>query len=348
MTRLWDDDQGPFWDDDSAVWDEEEKPAMNNDRRNYKFADSLLYSESGLLISACGTYPAVAARLPTGFVAATVNARTMAITASAGGGANSAGLKALTDAQNAALKNADSLASIARDIASKTPQFKANPTLLTEQFRVGDKRAHFAGVLDRVNKIHAACTDTANAAILESRGWKSTDSDELQAAILAATGADTIQEARKITNQGDTSGFIGLNNDLYDRCITIQGAARLEFRDGSTESTTALGIFRDGLFPPVRNENVPTIPKKFIAKPGEPGSLRLDLDWNISSRQGDYVVTAKNKATGEVLQTLTTTDNKGSITFPGVTPGTGIELTIIARNDAGSSKPAGPITANVP
>lgn len=53
MPSLWDDDL-PFWDDDSAVWDEEEEtPAMTDTNRIYKFADSILYSESGLIIAAC-------------------------------------------------------------------------------------------------------------------------------------------------------------------------------------------------------------------------------------------------------------------------------------------------------
>ena len=321
---------------------------MNNDRRNYRFADSLLYSETGLLISACGTYPAIAARLPAGFVAATTTTRTNAVAASAASAANAAGLTALTGAQNAALKNANHLASIARDTASKTPQFKTNPTLLTEQFRVGDKRNSLPGILDRVTKIHSACTDTANAPILETRGWHAADSDALAAAILETTGADTIQEARKIANIGDTSGLIGLNNDLYDRATAIQSAARIEFRDGTTASTTALGIFRDGLFPPVEKRGLPTIPKKLTAKPLDAGSLRIFVDYNIAKRAKDYLITVTDKAAGIVITTVTTEDNKATLTLTGATPGTEVEITVAARNEEGTSKPAGPVAAKVP
>ncbi len=350
MTRRWDDGK-PFWDTPSVVWDEKVEIPMstaNSERRDYNFADSILYSESGLMIAACTTYPAVAARLKTDYLTQTTTLLQNARTATNGSGNNAAEKSGLTIAQNAALDEVISLSGLARTSASKSPQLRANTTLLREQFCVGDKRNDLPGITDRALKIHAGCVDADNVAALEEQGWKAADSTALQAAILALTGADTIQEARKGVNKGGTASLIQINNELYQRTLAIQNASKIEYRLDAPANIAPREAFRWNQFPPAENRDLPNIPHKLTVKPLAAGSLQIYINYNIAERATDYVITSKNKATGQVIRTDITTDNKLTITYTGIAPGTEIEITMTARNETGESKPTRPVTAKVP
>lgn len=91
-----------------------------------------------------------------------------------------------------------------------------------------------------------------------------------------------------------------------------------------------------------------TIPRKLVSRPGAPGSLTLKIDWNIASRADTYQGTVTNKDTSEVIATFDTEDNKHTLVLTGTPRGTEVQIVLVALNDLGPSKPAGPITATVP
>lgn len=347
MSRLWDDEGDAFWDSDSAVWDEEEEtPPMNNARRLYKCTDALLHSEAGLIIGACDADAAVKGRLPAGAVPTAQQLLQNAIAATAGQQNNATELEALTSGQNAALTTIKLKSTLARDTAKIA--FRGQTTKLREQFGLGEQPQQLAAITALALRIHAGCVDTDNAAALAAKGWLATDSAALETAILALTGADSLQEARKAVNKGGTIDYIGLNNALYDTATTMQNACAIEHPTQSSADIAARQTFRIGIFPPARPKGLPTIPRKVTAKFLDGLPLRLYINWNIATRAIDYLGAITNKATGEVIATFQTADNKHTLELPALPSGTALQITLQSRNESGTSKPSNPVTATVP
>ncbi len=343
------DDGKPFSDTPSVAWDEKVEETMstaNWDRRDYRFADSVLYSESGLIIAACTANDAVTARLPANAIATATQLLGEVRTATFEQQNGAAELSGLTGSQNAALATIQLLSMLARETAKKA--FRGQTTRLREQFGVGENPDSLAAITALAIKIHAGCTDADNTAALAAKGWIAADSAAHEAAILALTGADTIQEARKATNKGGTAGLIALNNSLFESVTAMQNACAIQHHSPTADDIVARQTFRIGIFPPVRSAGAPNIPRKLTAKALAAGSLQIYINYNIAARAADYVITSKNRATGELIRTDITTDNKLTITYTGIAPGTELEITMTARNEAGQSKPTRPVTAILP
>lgn len=318
----------------------------DNKRRIYKCTDPVLHYEAGLIINACEADADVTARLPAGVIPAAKQALKDAISATTGQGNNAAELTGLTTGQDDAIADIENRITLARDTAKLA--FRGQDTKLRAQFGVGERADSLASIEALAERVHAGCIDPDNAPGLAARGWLAADSAALKDAILALGGADIRQEQRKAVNKGGTMEYIATNNALYDAITTMQNAARIQYRGDTPADAGARQAFRIGIFPPPRGKGLPNMPRKFVARPGEAGSLTLNLDWNISKRAKEYVGNITSKTTGAPIATFTTEDNKHTLVLSGITPGTEVQLVLIARNELGKSKPTDPITATVP
>jgi hypothetical protein len=182
--------------------------------------------------------------------------------ASQKGGAANVG--ALTQEQNANLKALLDQMSRARDTAKRA--FKGQDVKLREEFQVGiNKPNDLASHLQRARVILAACQKADNAAALAAKGWIAADTQALSDAIGALDTADDSQESAKATKTGLTGQRNIAANDLYERLLTIQNAANLQW-PASGGNIAVRAEFRIGLFPPkANNKRKPVAADKPVA-----------------------------------------------------------------------------------
>ena len=138
--------------------------------------------------------------------------------------------------------------------------FKGQTVKLHEQFQVGVHKPHdLQSQLQRGRVILAACQAQENAGPLASKGWTADETTALDNSIKAIEGDKTLLEAAKDAGVGLTGTRNVSVDDLYERLLTIQHAATLEWRDNDPASAQTLADFRLGKFPP-RNHPQPDEP----------------------------------------------------------------------------------------
>jgi hypothetical protein len=313
----------------------------------FKFPIPVLLQEGDGILDAAESHTAINARLAAGYVAA-IRAVANSIPGLISAQKQRTAITGnLTRDQNAKLATVKDLMGRARETAKRA--FPGQTVKLREQFQIGiNTPGTLADVLNRARIIRASCADAANAPALAVKGWIAGDTTALASAITALDTADDTQEVSMIDRPGDTDAIYGAANTLYDGLLDIQVAASNQYPASDLANATIRGEFRLDTFPPRRNNRPPNIPPKFKAESGAAGSRQITLSWNIAERADDYTVTAKNKATGETLATLTTEETTATMTFTALAAGTEIEFTVIARNELGEGKPANPKTARVP
>ncbi len=211
-------------------------------KRKFTFAVSTLTRTAGLLKSALADAAyaaAMTARLGAGF-AADFDAKISAI---ANAGNNQSGqtgtLADLTEAQRGQFEEMERLTAGARRSARLA--FPGEKTRLHEEFQIGeDEPKTLAAETERAGKIHAACL--RHAAALAAKGWISADTTLLGQTIAALGGADLQQEEALDDRKGMTNEKVIAANALYEACLTIQNAARLQYPAKKDASGNAMHV----------------------------------------------------------------------------------------------------------
>lgn len=218
--------------------------------RKLKFSfplPTLLHEGDAICDAAEAKAAALAKRLPAAFVTGTrslldaVSGQNTAQKSGAGG------VGSLTKEQNEKLAKLEKLMAAAKATAKKA--FRGQAVKLREQFQVSaDQPKDLASVLARARIIEASCRETAAA--LQAKGWLAADTQKLAGAVAALDSADDTQETAKQTKKGTTADRNEQANELYERLLTIQNAADLEWPADVTGNEAVRGQFRLGTFPP--------------------------------------------------------------------------------------------------
>jgi hypothetical protein len=219
------------------------------EKRAFTFPLSLLLQQGDAICDAAEAHAAdLAARLPAQFVAQTRTLLTGVSDGDASQKGGSAKLGTLTQAQTANLQELSALLSAVRDTAKRA--FKGQDVKLREEFQVGiNKPGDLASVLQRARIVAAACQSANNAAALSAKGWVAADTEKFVAAVEALDTTDDSQEGAKGARANQTATRNRDANDLYERLLTIQNAANLQW-PASGGNIAVRAEFRLGLFPP--------------------------------------------------------------------------------------------------
>jgi hypothetical protein len=224
-----------------------------SDPLNFNFPLTLLLQDGDTIVTAAeANAAALTARLPAGFLAATrpLIRQVSDQDAAQKGLAGTAGT--LTAEQDAKLATLTASTTNLRETAKKA--FKGNDVKLHDEFQVGiNKPTSLAAVLQRARIMLASAQKAENAAALQGRGWIAADTTALADAIAALDDTDNVQEDAKVEATGGTGTRNRTANELYDRLLTIQNAANLQWPEINSANDTLRAKFRLGLFPPPRS-----------------------------------------------------------------------------------------------
>jgi hypothetical protein len=158
----------------------------------------------------------------------------------------------LTIEQDASLELLMGMLSRARRTAKRA--FSGQTVKLRQEFQVGaSKPGNLATVLQRARIIAAGLGNAENVAPLTAKGWQAADTEAVNAAIHALDTTDDTQEQAKITRKGTTGERNRQANDLYERLLTIQNAANLQWPSSNRLNEPIRASFRLGTFPPRRS-----------------------------------------------------------------------------------------------
>lgn len=218
---------------------------------NFHFPISTLLDQGDKIVAAAEANTPINTRLPASYV---TESRTLIGDVTSGDATQKGDvgeIGTLTIAQNDALTVLQPLIAGAKDTAKRA--FKGNDAKLHSEFQVGiNKPTDLASVLERVRIVSASLKNAANLTALTAKGWLAADTVKIDAAITVLTGADGTQETAKSDKLGDTSTRNTDANDLYERLLTIQNAANLQWpaNDPGHDNTSVRDQFRLGKFPP--------------------------------------------------------------------------------------------------
>lgn len=128
--------------------------------------------------------------------------------------------------------------------------FKAQDGKLRSEFQVAAKGGGVAGMLERARIMAASCAKPENAAALGSKGWLEKDTQAFNIAIEELDKAATAQEASKTERLLNSDQRNTTCNDAFDRLLTIQNAADLEWPESDAANRQVRMEFKLGVFPP--------------------------------------------------------------------------------------------------
>ena len=216
---------------------------------NFHFPIALLLDQGDKIVAAAEAHTAINARLPANYASATRTLIGDVVSGDATQKGDVGEIGTLTLAQNDALKILLNLVASAKDTAKRA--FKANDTKLHAEFQVGtNKPTDLASVLERARIVSASLKVAGNLTALTAKGWLPADTTKIDDAITTLGGADGTQETAKSDKLGDTGARNTDANDLYERLLTIQNAANLQWPDTDSANISIRDQFRLGKFPP--------------------------------------------------------------------------------------------------
>jgi hypothetical protein len=155
----------------------------------------------------------------------------------------------LTQAQEEKLDALLKLMAAVRKTAKRA--YPGQDVLLRQAFQVGQPQTRtLSVVLERARIILTTAQKAENATVLATKGWLAADSTQLQNAITALDSTDDTQEKAKGDRPETTATLNATANDLYDRLLTIQNAADLEWKESDPANIAIRAAFRLGTFPP--------------------------------------------------------------------------------------------------
>jgi hypothetical protein len=133
--------------------------------------------------------------------------------------------------------------------------------------------------MERGDIISASLKRAENIAPMEAKGWLEVDTEGFDAALAALDTNEDTQESAKAGKLGTTATRADNADSLYERLLTIQNAARLQFPD-SVGNTEVRAAFRLDLFPPAGEveEELPLPgPAQITLQGTDPGTYLLGL-----------------------------------------------------------------------
>jgi hypothetical protein len=160
-------------------------------------------------------------------------------------------VSSLTLAQDRAYKDLVLMSRVARKAA--TFALRGQETILKSEFQVGLHRPmSIDAVLARGRKLLNACQTYATE--LAPYDWSSSNTETLSSVLDTLGGADRTQESSKDEKQGVTALRNSAARRLYQRCIHVQGIARVVYLDvigaDNADRVEARSHFLLGEFPP--------------------------------------------------------------------------------------------------
>lgn len=224
-------------------------------RRKFAFPLSALTKPAQDLLSALNDpkySAAMQARLGVS-ITSDLNNRLSTVTVSTGSQSAAAGeIGELTDEQLADFREVERLVAGARRSARLA--FPSNATRLHDEFQVGiETPKTLAAELQRAEIVRDSCVRHATA--LAAKGWIAQDATDLAAAIAALTTTGSEHSEKKDDKLDLTNNKTAAANALYDECLRVQNAARLQYPDktdsaGNKINATARARFLLDEFPP--------------------------------------------------------------------------------------------------
>ena len=208
-----------------------------------------LLRDGDAIVTAAETHPEIAARLPDGLVAAGRALLPVVTTADAAIKGKKGGVGTLTQEQNAKLDQLNTWIARARKTAGLA--FKGQDVKLREEFQVGiNTPTDLASLLQRARIIIAAIKTAANAPALKAKGWIDADTAAFETVVNALAAVDATQETGKGASKDATGDRNRSANDLYDKLVTIQNAADLQWPEEVSANAGVRKDFRLDTFPP--------------------------------------------------------------------------------------------------
>ena len=256
----------------------------------------------------------------------------------------------LTDEQNAAITAFKSKYAAGRKSAREA--FKGQTVKLHQDFQIGSAKSDPHGLQDLLTKATifvASARLPENAGPLANVGWLDGDTNELNDDITAVGGKDDSQNVAKAPVLNGTTLVNTTGNGIYTNLRLMQNAANIQWPAENPANKGVRDEFLLGIFPPPpTTPTVPNIPKKVKIKPGDAGSKKAAATWNNSDGADDYTVTITNKATGQIVKTVTVTPSEADLDLAPLNSGDTAIITIIAHNETGDSKTSKPVIVKVP
>jgi len=202
-----------------------------------------------LIVAAATKYPKVAARLPAGYLAATTTALGKLPADTTGQKMAQGETGNLTAAQQANLDSLLHCMGHARKTAKLA--FPGQDVKLHQEFQIGTHDSHELGaVLGRADIILASVQTTANLAALKLRGWTDADTTAFTTVRGTFPASSTAQQSGQSDAKKATAAKSADAADAYERLLTIQNAADLEFPASNPANAPTRAEFRLGIFPP--------------------------------------------------------------------------------------------------
>jgi len=222
---------------------------MKNSKTKFHFPLPILVGEGKLILDAGTAHPEVAGRLDKDYltITATVlgNVKTQAADQKQKRGQTGVLSKAQLDKIHAfqlLIHNAKETAKLA---------FKGQTVMLRASFQVGVHKPHdLQSQLQRGRTVLASLQSADNTAALTAKGWTADETTALDTAITGLESDKTLLEAAKDASVGSTGQKNAQADDLYDRLLTVQNAANLQWPDGDPANAQTRADFRIGKFPP--------------------------------------------------------------------------------------------------
>jgi hypothetical protein len=258
----------PDWDSPEAFWDEfswdDPSPPpspspINPMKTNHHlhFPVGTLTYNGNLILTAAGAHPEIAPRLPDKYLGATGTLLQKLPTDVSSQKTVKGEAGNLTAAQQA---NVDSLLQwMFRARKTARLAFAGQTVKLHQEFQTGkhDKN-DLAAILGRADIILTSIQDTNNMPALQARGWSAADTTAFKAVRATfATSPATIQSAAAGGKDATTSKT-GDAEDFYERLLTIQNAADLQWPATNPANAGVRDEFRLNTFPPERHTSTTT------------------------------------------------------------------------------------------
>lgn len=217
---------------------------MSNHRPHFPLA--ILIHNGELIVAAGQAHPELAPRLPANYVADTSTSLGK-LQAYVTGQKNSHGeLGNLTAAQRQSVDAIQKWMNLARKLA-----FAGQTVKLHEEFQVGVTGPYDLGsFLNRADIILASVQTAANLSALKLKGWTDADTTAFATARQQLGAANLSQQTGKGGAKDSTNTKNADAADLYERLLTIQNAADLQWPHDDPANAGMRDAFRLNVFPP--------------------------------------------------------------------------------------------------
>ena len=222
---------------------------MKNTKTTFHFPLSILVGEGKLILDAGTGHPEVGTRLDKDYLATTLvvlgNVKTQAADQKQKRGQTGV----LSKAQLDKIHTFHSLIANAKETAKLA--FLGQTVKLRQAFQVGVHKPHdLQSQLQRGRTVLASLQATENIPALTSKGWTADETTAVDNAITDIENDKTLLENSKDAGIGSTGQKNVQADDLYNRLLTIQNAANLQWKESDPANLQTRADFRLGKFPP--------------------------------------------------------------------------------------------------